>query len=589
MFSNKNRVLITGIITLLMVILISTLAYSAMFREESTKRPWQVWDYLGKPDRGGHYQTASVVDVGLLNPNHWPVNDWGVIWSLYEALFVQSQNYTFENWLVDWWEYTDPLTITLKLKEGIKFSDGAPLNSESIKFQMKWIKDKKNGAWSRNWLKPLKSIEIIDEYTTRWHLHSPWADFKGKLRSIPGLVISPNVLKGDLAIREAKEAQKKAQKARKKAESKGTEKAKKTAIKAEEKARKAAALAKGVVPSDKNPVSVAAWILADRVPGSWIKMKRNPNWWYGRSIGRPDMPYFDGIQITIIPDPAVRLANLKSGKIHAMGLDKSQYEQLRQKPDPDLKLEVSNLNYMTSFRFNLQKGPCKDVRVRKAISHAIDREALIVGTQFGLARIASSAYPGDHWAHNPNLQPVEYDPELSKRLLAEAGYPKGLKIRGLIGTTTGAVTLGEALKAMLAKVGVDWQADSLDAVARTDRMKNFEYDFTTGGWAGIGDPDNMASGLWHPQGGQNYGRTDDDKITALIEAGRKELVFSKRQKIYWDLEKYLYNTYNEAWLWWHISVTAVHKNVMGRDPKMSDKWSTVWSRSHPLWFKGGTP
>ena len=94
--------------------------------------------------------------------------------------------------------------------------------------------------------------------------------------------------------------------------------------------------------------------------------------------------------------------------------------------------------------FNLAKGPCQDLRVRKAISHAIDRKALIAGTQFGLGRLASCLYPDNHWCHNPELPPVAYDPELSKKLLAEAGHGKGLVIIGGTLNTPTEVSIGEA-------------------------------------------------------------------------------------------------------------------------------------------------
>ena len=71
-------------------------------------------------------------------------------------------------------------------------------------------------------------------------------------------------------------------------------------------------------------------------------------------------------------------------------------------------------NHVNALRFNTLKGVFQDIRLRKAVSHAIDRQALIAGTQFGLARLASCMFPDDHWCHNPNLKPVAYDPGLSQ-------------------------------------------------------------------------------------------------------------------------------------------------------------------------------
>jgi len=93
-------------------------------------------------------------------------------------------------------------------------------------------------------------------------------------------------------------------------------------------------------------------------------------------------------------------------------------------------------------------------RIRKAISHAIDCKAIIEGTQFGFATASSSLFPEHHWGHNPNLKPVEYDPELSKKLLKEAGYENGFSIKGWAATGV-EQNVALAVQNMLKQVGVD--------------------------------------------------------------------------------------------------------------------------------------
>ncbi|MBW2061631.1 MAG: hypothetical protein JRI95_08735, partial [Deltaproteobacteria bacterium] len=132
-----------------------------------------------------------------------------------------------------------------------------------------------------------------------------------------------------------------------------------------------------------------------------------------------------------------------------------------------------------------------------------------------------------------------------------------------------------------------WQVDSLDSVAISDRMKNLEYDFAQGGWTWIYDPDLQATGLYHPDGGFNYGRSNNEKAIELILAGRKEVDLVKRQKIYFDLEKVLYDNYEDAWMWWEMWPTAYSKKIKGYNHKMSVRHKEVWSWSHPNWFEGG--
>src|SRR5262249_3382301 len=148
-------------------------------------------------------------------------------------------------------------------------------------------------------------------------------------------------------------------------------------------------------------------------------------------------------------------------------------------------------NHVAALRFNTTKGVFQDIRLRKAVSHALDRQALIAGTQFGLGRIASCMFPSDHWCHNPELKPVAYDPELSKKLLAEAGHANGLTIKGYYTNTSMGQTIAEAVKNMLGKVGITWQVDLLAPAPLATRMQSLDYDLAVGGWIWIFDPDLM--------------------------------------------------------------------------------------------------
>jgi ABC-type transport system substrate-binding protein len=107
------------------------------------------------------------------------------------------------------------------------------------------------------------------------------------------------------------------------------------------------------------------------------------------------------------------------------------------------------------------------------------------------------------------------------------------------------------------------------------------------GYTFIYDPDLLATGLYHPAGGFNFGRSNNSQAIALIEAGRRETDIDKRQKIYWELEKVLTEAHEDAWLWWEEGAVAMRKNVMGWDNEKWKKDKESYSLSHPLWFKEG--
>jgi len=361
--------------------------------KENPKPVWWKWgDKNNKPVRGGYIHSAAGRYIGLMNPHHWPVNDWVSITHMYGGLMYINGEYkaTFP-WLAKSYEYPDDRTCIMKLRKGIDFHDGTPLNAESLKYDIDWILDKKSGAWDRAWVEPIESIEVIDEYTVKWHFKRPWPGFLGMMATVPGYIISKKALEGDVALAEKKKlagrlktAKKKLAKAEKKAEkarNEGGEKAEKAEKKLEKARKKAADLGKkydavskraeGAKSVDINPVGTGKYMLEDARPGNYLKLKRNPNWWFGKSVGIPEMPHPDGLIVTIIPDLSIRLANLRAGKLDILGLTPSQYKMA--KSDRNLKITGQLGNHLMGLIFNHVKGPCKDIRVRKAISHAIDR------------------------------------------------------------------------------------------------------------------------------------------------------------------------------------------------------------------------
>ena len=513
---------------------------------EWAKKRGMTWDtnyWPTKPVRGGTFQISAPLYIGLMNPNHWPVNDWVTISYFYDELIWTDGNYRpTVPFLAESWKYLDPKTVVMKLRQGVQFHDGTPFNAESVKYQMEWIMDPANGAWTKAWLEPLDSVEIMDNYTVKFHFKKPWAAFIGVMANVPGKMISTKALKADVALRESKklaglvdkekknvaDAEKEVAAATGEAAEKAKAKldaAKKKLAPLEDQYKKAAALAEGAKPLDNYPVGTGAMMFDEGSPGNFLKLKRNPNWWWGKFIGKPDMPYFDGLHVSIIPDPSVRLANLRAGKLDNMAIDPSQYPMI--KNDKSLNVYVYPVNWVVGLRFNQKDGPCKDIRVRKAISHALDRKALINGVAFGLGDPACGPFPYQHWAHNPTLKPLAYNPELAKKLLAEAGYKNGLTIRGYMYNESAAQTMAEAVKNMLAKVGITWKVELLDPAAAAEKMRKLDYDLATNTWTWIYDPDLLVTGWYDPDGGFNFGKSNNKKVISLIEAGREEVDLEK--------------------------------------------------------------
>jgi ABC-type transport system substrate-binding protein len=563
---------------------------------------WGPKYWPSQPVRGGILQIASPQYIGLMNPNHWPVNDWVTMGLIYDKLVHTDARYAGTvPWLAESWKFPDDLTCIMTLRQGVQFHDGSSFNAESVKYQMEWIMDPANGAWSRSWLENLASVEVMDTYKLKWNFKKPWPGFIGLMASAPGFMISMKALKADVALRDLKKQARQVDSEKRKVEQAEKEaagasgeaaeaakakidKTRKELAAAEEQYKKMATLAEGAKELDSNPVGAGAYILEEANPGNYLKLKRNPNYWLAKFLGK-DMPYFDGMKISVIPDPSVRLANLRAGKLDNMVIDASQYTII--KNDRSLHIYVFPQNHYVGLRFNTQEGACKDIRVRKAISYAIDRKALINGVSFGLGRPAASMYPDDHWCHNPTLKPVKYDPALSKKLLAEAGYKSGLTVKGFMLNTTDSQTLAEAVKAMLAKVGIEWKVELLDGAAISEKMRKRNYELAGGGYAWIFEPDQMPAALYLPDGAFNYGRSNNPRAIALIEQAHKEMNQAKRTKLYQELDKVVYDNYEEAFLWYPTWVVIFRKDIQGWNHPMYLKFRDGHYFSHPWWFKNG--
>src|SRR6516162_4866126 len=270
-------------------------------------QPWAVWAKDPKPVRGGYVRIAVEQYIGKMNPNHWPVLDWVSMGYFHETLMLTDGSYNATvPWLAEQLIWENPQQVLMRLRQGVTFHDGSPFDAESVKFQIDWIRAPASKTWDVSWLAPLESVEVVDTQTLRWKFKSPWASFAGVISNVPGYMMSARALKAD-----------------------------------PEK-------------YDSQPEGTGPYIVEEASPGNFLKLKRNPNWWFAKASNNPDMPYFDGIVVTVIPDPSVRLANLRAGKIDVLTLDKSQYAGV--KNDPEFKIYRIPGNHVSALRFNTAKG-----------------------------------------------------------------------------------------------------------------------------------------------------------------------------------------------------------------------------------------
>lgn len=447
--------------------------------------------------------------------------------NIFNRLLKYNQDLDLTGELVENWQVsTDQKIITFKLKPNLTWADGKPLTSADVLWTWQAVTDDKNGSPYASDYQLVKNAEAPDPLTFRVTYQEPFAP---AMDSWAGLQILPkHLLEGqDLHT----------------------------------------------TGFTRKPVGSSFYKLDSWTAGQNLQLSRNPT-----SVLGP--ANIDKLVSRIIPDNSAQFLELMAGNIDSMGLDPTQFSRIvpaRPQLNQKLNLYKELGNSYTYMGFNLKRKPFDDVRVRKAINHAIDKQEIIDGVYLGLGiNIASPYKPGTRWS-NPNLSNYAYNPEQAKALLAEAGFrlnEDGYMVRDgkllsfeIITNQNkerekSAVLIQRRLKAIGIKVNIR----SIEWASFISRfIKTGDFDVVILGW-GLGlDPDQF--NIWHSsqQGGDkfNFIGYNNLQVDKLLEQGRRELDPNKRQAIYHEFAKVLLEDSPIVYLSAGYGLSAIHKRIKG--------------------------
>jgi peptide/nickel transport system substrate-binding protein len=286
------------------------------------------------------------------------------------------------------------------------------------------------------------------------------------------------------------------------------------------------------------------WILVSREPDVKTVLRRNTGWW-GKHEGNVT-------EITYLPirSDATRTAALISGQVDFV-LDPPPQDLARLRTNPAFKIVEGTENRVVFFGFDQQrdellysnikgKNPFKDKRVRQAVYHAIDIEAIRAKTMRGSALPTGGITPAIS-ASNPEAERrLPYDPARARQLLAEAGYPAGFEV-GLDCPNNRYINDEEicvAMVAMLARIGIQVKLNTLPRATYFPKLEKLETSFFMLGWGGaITDAQTTLSPVLRSfdkasgQGNFNYGRYSNAKLDALIDAAAVQMNPDKRREL----------------------------------------------------------
>ena len=274
------------------------------------------------------------------------------------------------------------------------------------------------------------------------------------------------------------------------------------------------------------------------------------------------------IEFQTIGDPTVRVLKLLRGEVDILQNDLPA-ELLSYLDDREAVrvtfAEGSNFAYIG---FNLENPQTSNLRVRQAVAHAINRDAIIKYVLGGAARPAAALLPPDHWAGNPALPGYPYDPEHARSLLAEAGFSAAHPLQLTYKTSTDAVRIRIAtiIQQQLREVGIETRLQSYDWGTFYGDIKSGHFQMYSLAWVGIKTPDIFRYAFHStslPPEGANRGRLVSPRVDELIEAAEQGDSLPAQAAVYRSVQQELLQQLPYIPLWYEDHVFAARTDITG--------------------------
>jgi peptide/nickel transport system substrate-binding protein len=386
------------------------------------------------------------------------------------------------------------MDVTWKLRPGIRWHDGVPFSSHDVKFTVEAINSAEYNPESADGFDRITSVDTPDSLTAVLHYKEVYAPYQ--LQFFRG-ALPKHVLEGRNIDR--------------------------------------------ATDYNRNPLGTGPYKVAEWRTGEYVLLERVPNYWRGDSL-----PKIRRVLFKFLPNTTTRINQLKSGEVHVVAL--VPWDKARELRDvPGITLHTIMGNSYEHVTLNQRAVPAfRDVRVRRALLHAIDRETIVRSILDSLAPVTHGAIQPLSWAFTDSVPVYAFDAGRARQLLDEAGWrdangdgvreKDGAPLSFTLMTQAGFVVrenVSQALQRMWRDVGVDTKIQLVDGTAISSLWFEGKFDALLHWWHMPADPElaTFFAADRIPPAGRNINYIEDDSLTTLVYAADRTVDRARRRAI----------------------------------------------------------
>lgn len=466
---------------------------------------------------------------------------------VYDGLLSYDRETTAQPALAESWEVSeDGKSITFNLRQGVTWHDGEPFTSADVQFTFMEVLKEFHPRGVNNF-RELIAVDTPDAHTAIFRLTGP-APYIMRILSSYESPIVPKHAFGEQDVREYDKAN---------------------------------------TPIGTGPFKFVEW-----QRGQYMRFDRNENYW------KDGLPYLDRIFARFIPDPGTRTAAMETGEVHLTAYSHIPTEDLGFLAEQD-HLAVTEDGYemmpgVTFLIFDTTKPPFDDVRVRQAVSYAIDRQFIIDAVWNGYSKVATGPMDSKMVWYSDDVRDYTVSDRLdiANRLLDEAGYPRGEN--GIRFEMTHDVQpygevwqrFGEVVVQQLADVGIDVTIRYEDTPTWLNRVfTNYDFSMTSTGYFNFSDPVIGVHRGYHSNQIKpgtvfvNASRWSSPETDRIMDKAAVEIDFDRRMELYDEFQRLVVDAAPHVFVQEPAQITVYNNKVNGLlESPFGSFWGmdTVW-------------